>query len=196
MGEINQNQILLREHHIKMTTFDDFQTFMSNQIYKKLLCTYRRSLSQFNLLGRYEPEEVMSEALIRCMDAKTKGKMIYNLEAWLRSTGFKIVQEFSRDSGRAVLLEQTILESLVSDPSDGLLVLQVKEEIHILYNVLKELDDGDIIQMKYIENLSWQEVANRLVERTGETVSVDALRQRAARAKKVLVKKFSERFGL
>jgi RNA polymerase sigma factor (sigma-70 family) len=143
---------------------------------------FQRSLKQFHLLGIYEPDEVIDEAVMRLITAIERGKKITNLESWIRSTGYNFIRELSRKR-KYQNLDPNTLDSLVASPEDISLYLTQQEESERVHNALKELkpETQELIKLRFFQGLSWPEIVQHLTQ-NGQKVSEATLRKRGERA--------------
>jgi RNA polymerase sigma factor (sigma-70 family) len=128
-----------------------------------------------------------AEAMIRLNSAVEAGKPIFNVEAWLRRTGFFYILELSRDNQKYSLVDTCVLESTLSAEDNKQLVLEQEESITEVHQALQELNtkDRQLLQMRFFEELSWEEIQARFAL-NGESVQLVTLRKRGERAIKAL----------
>ncbi|MBF2067602.1 MAG: sigma-70 family RNA polymerase sigma factor [Calothrix sp. C42_A2020_038] len=184
--------------------------FMPNQslqksvksMYARLLVFLRLRLAQFGLSNLYQPEQILSEALLRLECALKQGKNIYNHEAWLRTACFLCILEVRHDENKLlnidinINIDETLANTLTSH---NLKVEQseVTETYQILDQVILELQasERELLMMRFYENMSWDEIACKFANR-GETISLPALRQRGSRAMRSLRKAYQDQIRL
>jgi len=149
----------------------------------------RIRLKIFNLQGRYSPEDVIHECLIRWYKAVESGKSIPVLDGWMRLTSLNIVRELRRKSDKDNLYEPNILAELVAEiPSS-----EDDEQWSLVRRALQALPEKnqELLELRFFRNLSWDEVAIFYGNR-GEMVSAVAARKRGERALKDLRRVFLE----
>lgn len=165
-----------------------------------ILRTIERHLKQYQLRDRLSPYEIFNEACDRAIQKCEKGEEIPNIPAWFRTTCFYIVSERSREFKRtdsalqaSIEVDHT-LEELVdsqicnTNRSNQLDILGMLE----IYQQISSLDQ----RILYLQasGLSWEEVADRLIESgdfDGDRKQVgQAIAQRASRARKQLRKQY------
>ncbi len=153
----------------------------------------RRTLRQFNLNDIYTEIDIFNEAYLRGVSLTKTGTAINSPNAWMRKTAFNVIRELSRRCRReqSVVYNQLAkidqVESEVASglKEDSLVSDQVIEtDIQAVLLSLQELDlkDSRIIQLRTIQELSWKEVSQHLVELGEEVQSEAALRKRGQRA--------------
>jgi DNA-directed RNA polymerase specialized sigma24 family protein len=115
----------------------------------------RRELKAFHLDKLYREAYVLNEAYVRAIATISKGIIIRDSSAWLRGTMFRIVRELSREHQKTVSLEENLLEnrSIVSPE-------ELQNELARLIWAFQFLPpkDQELLHMKVVENLSWQEI--------------------------------------
>ena len=156
-----------------------------------------------------EPNEVISEAYIIGQQLILDGESIPNIEAWMRTTTWNLIRNSSRKHQREQKKYKS-LSSPVSNSSDIELkdILPSKEEPNNVYTLADKqaaerekrkkhnriskaletlnTEDQEILKLKLVEELSWQEIAQRLC--SGQKLA--SLRQKGSRAKKKLEKAY------
>jgi RNA polymerase sigma factor (sigma-70 family) len=167
---------------------------LSKPMYARLVVSFRLRLAQFGLSGCYQPEEILSEAVLRLEHARKLGKDVYNEEAWLRKTGFLYILEMRRNEGKFTtinidvdsLFKSACILSLHSTEIDH---LETQETYQLLNTSIQELQAGEreLLVMRFYKNMSWNQIARTHASK-GETISVTTLRQRGSRAVKSLRK--------
>lgn len=150
----------LHNNQKRMTACANFRDLGGADLYNQLINSFRIYLCKFNILGWCEPEDIMSESLVRYVEALKCGKIIYNIEAWLRSTGFNVVREFSRQrkdgKARVTFVDTRVLDSFASSHSNNVKDLVMEEEYSTLYKAMQKLDTKtqELLYMRYFEKLS------------------------------------------
>jgi RNA polymerase sigma factor (sigma-70 family) len=139
-------------------------------------------LRAFNLLGHYDPHEVINECLIRLDQAEKMGKPIPNLAAWMRLTALNVVREFNRDTKKSDSYDPLVLGELASvsseEPNN-----ENREQYRIVRQALSTLseDKRELLELRFSLGLSWEEIAVHYAT-LGKSVKVVALRKRGQRA--------------
>jgi predicted RNA polymerase sigma factor len=154
------------------------------------IATVQRHLNAFHLTHQFHPHEILKEAYLRGKKLQRSGTTIHNPHAWLKRTSFNIVREKSRKErvNSFIVFDEHIGSH--RDPSeDPIDKLVYNTEINLLYKALREFEQEDpqtarLLFWRTIEQLSWEQVIDRL-QALGEEVPQSAtLRQRVSRAKK------------
>lgn len=161
-----------------------------------ILGTINKHLKQYNLQNRFSPYDVFHEAYDRAFKKLEKGEEIPNIPAWFRKTCFNIVREWSRKTIRA----DGVNCSYPKDDQDS-----EKEQENGIYNP-NRMTNLDLLAMREIyaklseldrkvlylsvSGLTWEEVADRLIEsgeQSGDRNHVaQALAKRASRSRERL----------
>lgn len=156
---------------------------------------FRLRLSQYGLLGKHEPDDILHEAISRLWSASLAGKDIYNAVAWLRQTGLNIINELSRAKNKYRIIDNPNLdlELILSDEQKH----HESEDYELyvqLYQALQELDfaDRELIILRFYKQMSWQDIGE-LLAKNGVPLSNAALRKRGSRALENLRKIFMVR---
>ena len=163
----------------------------------------RRHLHSFHLEHLFDPNEILFEAYIRGKEVQRRGELITNPHAWLKSTAFNIIREKSRKARQRVIVsyEEEEHSSEVESQSELLEKIDLSHELKLLYKALREFDKenpetAQLLIWRTIEQLSWDEIENRLRGINPDNVPNPAtLRQRVARGKK-RVRHILHSFGL
>lgn len=152
----------------------------NNPAARSLLAFIRRTLSQYQLSGRFSDIDIFVIAYLRGVEQllDDSRQPIRNPKAWMRGTTLNIIREQSRK-------RQKDLRCLV-EVTDNLRVPQVDssivdEDIDIVVHAFDRLDHEErkVIELKYLQGLAWQEVWEKLGERE---LTLSALRKRGQRA--------------
>lgn len=150
--------------------------------YQSLVKAYQVHLYKFNLIGRYQAVEIMAEVILRLHNASKSGKVIYNLKAWMRSTGYNYMCELYRSEQRYISIDSSEIEALISLSSHA--SDDTKEfEYEILHKAIEtlRLQEQEIIKLRFFEKRTWEEIAAIFASRD-MPVKVVTLRQRGTRA--------------
>lgn len=157
---------------------------------------YRLRLNQYGLLGKREPDEILSDAIWRLSKACDSGKKIYNVIAWLRTTGLHIIKEISREETRRRIIDNQNFDFEEFLPDERLQQSSQDTEVYKHLNqALKELDfeDRKLLILRYYRQLSWQDIARKLSV-NGVEITTEALRKRGSRALSKLRKIFKNKY--
>lgn len=152
-----------------------------------MLAFIKRSLAQFNLSNSYTPTWVLNEAYLRGIKLLTTGEQIEKPLPWIRATAYNIIREQSREFSRFSQFDENMIESHVNCS------LNVSEEIEeelfkrvsLAFEKL-EPNEKEILSLKMIKNLSWEEIKLHLILQGEEIQNVATLRKRKERALKHL----------
>ncbi|NES20705.1 MAG: sigma-70 family RNA polymerase sigma factor [Symploca sp. SIO3E6] len=154
----------------------------------------KRVLKQFKLYSYYEERDIFLEAYARAVKKIEAGGVIDKVPAWFKTTSYNVIRELSKDKNR----QQSLIKRLAnSGQLIGENVYHIPEHIidsnvKLLTKSLKDLKSEDriVLKLRIIDNLSWKEIGNYLVEIGKEvdnsTQLEQRLRQRGNRAMKRL----------
>jgi RNA polymerase sigma factor (sigma-70 family) len=145
---------------------------------RSLLSYIRRTLRQYGLAGTYAESDIFNEAYIRGITYILKGGEIRSPKAWMRTTAFHIISEWSRYAKRYRSLDYGCTEIPSAEEK------AIDLDIRTVYAALRKLapEDRRIIRLKAVEGLSWKEVQQQLVEMGEHHQTEEALRKRGQRA--------------
>ena len=152
----------------------------------RILLFIKRTLKQYRLYPRVEESEVFVEAYLRAYEQIKAGKSINSLPAYLRGISFNIIREYSRNQTNDNLGNQrlegdarSIAEANAQTDLEGMASITIKT----LLNSFQQSNSADweILRLRVIQGLSWQEVADALGWTTqGKTIA--GLRKKGKRA--------------
>lgn len=164
----------------------------------------------------YEPYEVISEAYAIAVDKIRQGQSISNPEAWLRLTIWNLLRNESRkvqkETSKKLSIESnsnnfqnsnlSLQEKIAAlpDSNDFYYSRELKEEqeaknqayqrVKFSLKLLTE-EERQIVDLKYIQNLSWEEVATK-IDFSGK---ISSLRKRGERLRKKMQKLYGVNTG-
>lgn len=146
-----------------------------------------RMLRQYRI-SEVDVSFILNEAYMRGCRLIDSGETIKNVAAWLKFTAFRIIQETARNQHRnRNLSERLIGEGEIDVKADPLNAAEIAEQSEMMRIAIQQLGSMDqtIIRLRFLEGLSWQDIAQRLGE-DGTVLSQASLRKRASRALKRL----------
>ncbi|MEP0894353.1 hypothetical protein NDI36_07725 [Leptolyngbya boryana FACHB-1624] len=165
-----------------------------------IITTVRRYIQQFELDSHTEPADILHEAYLRGLKATDQGTRIISCRAWIKGTARYIVYERSRQRSRELPTDPqaAVLDTL--SESDNCCEESCDRNIAIFLQALeihraKNPKVAELMDWRFLEELSWSAIRKRLLERDGEAPSEEALRQKATRAKRELRRLFHELGG-
>lgn len=168
-----------------------FPALKESELYTKLALSYTFYLRKYNLLGQYQPEEIISEAMCRLSQAQKQNKLIPNskVKAWLRETGFRHIKELALERKKWNTAIRSVIYYTLPLKEDNNLNLEYEENSSKVYEVFQQMnpDDSQLLIWRELENRSWEDIAS-LLSVEGTTISVATLRKRGQRAKDVFRK--------
>ncbi|NJL63566.1 MAG: sigma-70 family RNA polymerase sigma factor [Methylacidiphilales bacterium] len=152
-------------------------------------------LRQYGLLGKYEPDDILNDAISRLDKAVKSNKTIYNLVPWLRKTGLNIINELSREQNKYRIIDSPKLdlelilsnEQNYQEVDDGELYVYLNQALQAL-----DSDDRRLVMLRFYQQLSWQDIVRKLAEEN-IYISEATLRKRGSRALAILRKIFLEK---
>jgi RNA polymerase sigma factor (sigma-70 family) len=152
----------------------------------KFICIRLRN---FKLDGRYSPDDIIGECILRWHQAVQNGKPIPYIMGWMKVTANYVVQELKRESNKAYPYDPSIVETLPDTSDvDGLETIEQRQVVLKALAALPE-DKRELLNLRFFQNLSWDAIAEVYVAR-GENVKASALRKRGQRAQEELRKVF------
>jgi DNA-directed RNA polymerase specialized sigma24 family protein len=140
-----------------------------------------RQLRQFKLGRTYDSQEIITEAYTRGITLIDSGKSIDNPLGWLRRTCINVIRELKR--------EQLTASKPKFDRqpwTDGGIVyseVMVQEDHLAIQAAAKQLSSEEqlLLELRVIQDLSWKEVGEHLVDTDGQPLKEGTARQRGAR---------------
>jgi len=147
-----------------------------------LLAYLQRLLYQHQLSKVYSQKEILTEVYARAIKRIDAGEPIKSYPGWIRRTAFKVIQEFKLEVNSINFQEQTADHVLNKFQEQFPLVIGY--DFSALFAALIRLDaeDRNILRLRLINGLSWQEIGQCLVAVGEVQVNDRQLRQRAFRA--------------
>ncbi|MEB3292394.1 MAG: hypothetical protein VKJ24_04475 [Synechococcales bacterium] len=150
-----------------------------------MILAIRRMIHQFKLQSRLHPYEVLNIAYLRAIAAIAAKKTILDYRAWLKGTAFNIVRERARQLGKETLTDPYLTDQLLPTPED---LETADEQVEQVFKAFEQLcaenrEVAELLYWRLIEKLSWAKIHDRLQKRDGVAPSLEALRQKASRAK-------------
>jgi DNA-directed RNA polymerase specialized sigma24 family protein len=142
----------------------------------------RRCLAQFHLQNAFSEAYVLNEVYIRAHKTiVSKDMSILHVTAWVKSTAYNVVRELKRERSHLPIDEETMGEtfSYAKPVTEEIL----EQDLLLLHKALNELNSEDrrLIELKIIQDLSWQEIHVILVQE-GINTELSTLRKRKERA--------------
>jgi len=136
-------------------------------------------LKQFHLESRYEPEEILHEAICRTVARFNNGQSIKKPLGWLRSVSYNIIRELSRKdkclqlTAEYAAMEFQMMKLPSSDKSSA-----SEELIKAIADIKQELKPGErkIIELRGEQGMTFPQVRQQL-EAEGIQTSDQALRK-------------------
>ncbi|NEQ71122.1 MAG: sigma-70 family RNA polymerase sigma factor [Symploca sp. SIO2D2] len=147
-------------------------------------------LKQFHLESRYEPEEILHEAICRTAVRFNETQSIEKPLGWLRSVSYNIIRELSRKDERLQLtaeyaeIEFQIMKLLLPDENS------VSGELTTVITDMKRgliPEDKKILELRVDQGMTFPQIRKQL-ENQGIQISDPALRKRWQRLRQRLLK--------
>lgn len=157
-----------------------FQSDNANSL--SLWMSVQAELNRYGFARSENASAVLHAALLRGKKAIDNGKIIPNPSAWLRLTCRYIIKEKKRGSQREAQLDS--VESIAAQPSEDIAENAYSGQYPALAKELQRLsdDDRELLTLKVVHELSWEEIQIRLVDMGYPKYSLAALRKRKSRA--------------
>lgn len=188
----------------------------ADSVVKKLSFTKAVHYKCLRFNNCYEPYEVISEAYIIAIEQIKQGQIIPKPEAWLRVTIWNLLRNKSRkvqrDTRKKLSIESKLnnfqknslsLQEMIAalpDSYDFYYHYELREEqkeknrayqrIKSTLKLLKE-DERRLVNLKYVQNLSWEEVAAKI----GFSGRISSLRKKSERLRKKMQKLYNANTG-
>jgi len=162
-----------------------------------LIFIVQRFLLNHKLNGSTTPEDILTEAYLRARKAivEENKEDISDMRAWFKGICFNIVREHKRAEQRNWSKRKKMQLNLQLDTStptatlDQYLHEKWSQELTTgLYSL--KADDRYIIELRFVRELSWQEVTEALNKQREKPFKVEAVRQKGLRALNKLRKAF------
>lgn len=153
----------------------------------------RRIITQFHLQGVVDVADIVNESYLRGIKLVGNGKRIHRPLAWLRSTSYNIVRELSREwDARRQVSPDFIEEVIVQD--SPMTEIECEEHLKLVWDAFEKLSrqDQEILRLRMIENLSWQEVGDYLANKGETNTHGNTLRSQGHRATKHLREQYHQ----
>jgi RNA polymerase sigma factor (sigma-70 family) len=148
---------------------------------RSLLAYIRRTLWQYNLDKRFSATDIFIEAYVRGVQylLSSTEKTIKKPSAWMRITVLNVIREKSREGKKSVPLTWEI-ESRTFDPEPEVDAGNEGSFLAVIqaFNNLNH-DERKIIQLRYFENMKWDEVREKIGDANLTTATVRKRGQRA-----------------
>jgi RNA polymerase sigma factor (sigma-70 family) len=150
------------------------------------------TLKQFRLSQAYEVKDIIINVYARGINKLESGDIIRIPLAWMRRTAYNVIRELRRDADKAGYLDLDCIPSQSElDPLSEIEFNGDLKAIKIAFNRL-EAHEKNILQLRVVNQLSWQEVGKCLVI-VGEPIQSESnLRQRGYRTLKKLRRIYDE----
>jgi DNA-directed RNA polymerase specialized sigma24 family protein len=171
--------------------FEDLLNHKSSES-RSIFGFLKRTLWQFNLIGIYEPSDIL---LIVYERAKSHREVINRPIPWIRATGFNVIRELNRQEKRQKDLAYKAIcqsEQEIPNPLDDQISSETIDanlnQVRHAWNCLSQ-KEKDFLRLRLIEGLSWKSIQERL-DSQGEKVKINSLSKRYSRTLSNLRKLF------
>ncbi|BAZ38806.1 hypothetical protein NIES4101_47510 [Calothrix sp. NIES-4101] len=154
----------------------------------KLFASFLLRLTQFGLKDKYTPDDILTEVVRQLELEMESGKIVYNREAWLRTTGFEYIYQL-RCNEKMSTIHDNAMTTHITSCSVSFDLSRRQKYSQILKELILQLEPGErkLLEMKFYQHRSWEEIAE-VLSLNGEKITVVALRQRGCRAMRSLRK--------
>lgn len=167
----------------------EYQNIMLIKNIAALRAFARWRLKQFDLFGIYDSDEVINEACLRWHRSQAGSNPPDWSVSWMKGTILNIVRETKRKHQGQRNYQPVKKVSIDEVPSVANKLIAISEEANCderwqsVQVAMSQLtpDKRRILQMHYVERLSWQQITDDYVAR-GQSVKTATLRKRAERA--------------
>lgn len=152
--------------------------------YKKLLTGFIAS----KIANKKDAEEILQDTFVSALDSLPMFKFNSSLHSWLKAIAYhEVVDYYRRQKIKSLVFSHLpFLEKIVDQALGPELALQEKEAKIKIWATLKNLSEGyrEILRLKYIEGLSYAEIAEDL------KLTLKAVESRLSRARLAFQKEF------
>lgn len=156
--------------------------------FNELHCYVKLLLWRFNLQGRLHVDDIYAELVIRFHKAEKEGRIdnkpgSEHPQRWARTAVKHVIQELARRENKAT--SSDILDTVVADNRPLPMELITQQEVYaFLHEAIKTLgeQDAQLIELHYLNSMSWPDIAAYLLRTRGENVTASTLRKRGQRA--------------
>lgn len=168
------------------TTSDSFSLSKNlEEIYnsKSLRFYIRSRLYAMRMNNVITEDDVLNYVLVELFKAKNSGKVIDSPLAWAKvvSERYIIHQKKKYQSTESLDENSFLLDRIQSSYEENLITSEEREELKQKIKLLK-LESQIILDWRYFENLSWQEIAVLLSKKEGQEINPATARKRGERA--------------
>ncbi|MGD1930971.1 MAG: RNA polymerase sigma factor [Leptolyngbyaceae cyanobacterium] len=154
----------------------------SNENASNFFASITRQLYQFGLGRTYDAKEIIAEAYARGVKSINSGNNIHNPLGWVRRTALYVIREFKREQQRA---DNPKIVRLPWSPG-GIVFseLMLEEDFLTVQTAVQQLstEEQEILSQRIIEDLSWKEIGQNLLDSEGNPLKEGTARQRGARS--------------
>lgn len=163
-----------------------------NKFSYSLFAFIQSMLFRFALDGVYTPVDIFQEVYIRSVEAISSGKVITSYSGWFRSTALNIIREHSRELRRHTNISSYDIPVIENTVDSILEESELAKRLKLLESSISKLskEDNELLTLRYIEGLSWKEVAEFFRKEKGTDISMATLRKRGSRAIEALRRNF------
>lgn len=150
---------------------------------------YRRHnlalVRRFYLVVRHDAEDIVSEAWARAWMFRANWRRECGLKGWVNTIGMNIARERWKHARRHPAETGPESENAIFSVPDRQSSIDGRIDAAALAPHVPQL-----LQMRHLEGMSWEEIAARLTEETGHPVSTNYSRVIAYRARQAFLLKF------
>ncbi len=164
------------------------------EVLKKLYQKYRKRLLHFILQKvkrREDAEEILQDTFVSALDSLPLFRQESSFYTWLGAIAKHEIADFYRKKRLKTIVLSRLpkLESFVSQALSPSAALEAKELEEEVIRCFKSLSEGNsrILRLKYIDGLSYREIAQRLKK------SVKSVESKVFRARQAFAKAWQDR---
>jgi len=143
----------------------------------------QRLLYQFRLSKAYEVKDIIVEVYARGIKAIAQGQEIQTPQAWIKRAALNVIREFRRCTDKIQYQALDDHPNLASLDENMLSHLSTQEDLRVIQLAFNKLSSSDrnILDLRLIHELSWEDISSRLVP-ADEIANENSARQRGFRA--------------
>ena len=170
----------------KSDSYERFNTAIKKLSHQECIARLRfiqRKIKQYHL--NCDIYSVVNEAYLRGIKTLAKGEDIKEPLPWISQTAHNIIREWSRQQTKLIsdslFLENHIDPTSIEAETSTAIDPEVKQ---LLNKALATLNPNDqtVLKLRWVDGLSWKEVANTLSHEEDKEIKADTARKRGGRA--------------
>lgn len=160
-----------------------------NQCSNEMLAYVRFLIIKYDLSGTIQENEIFNEGYERAVKSVRKGKPIHNLYGWYKLTCLNIAREYGRNEKKQKVIQNKIKKDASMESSSEEDSCDYRVSHSEIKNLFKNEIDYRIAFLRFVDEKSWQEVCETLIQEGYYKCEmskqfIDSIRQRFCRVMK------------